>query len=215
MKGKEKNSKVKGLILLVSILTISALLPSSVGASTLMVSETGTWGPNAPTTTWTAPNATFSYSFLVDSNPTVSSYNLGMSFVAPFSSFTYTLAGNTVATTPLGIQWYSAQPGGLFNIVFSGGIFVIIGPQAYSGPENDPTILTGTYLIDGTKAVFCCPASGDVPISGNVVISTVSQPVPEPSTLAFMFLAVGCSAGFRLRHRAEAVLSTRHNFEAD
>src|ERR1039458_2317740 len=95
-----------------AVLILSALLPVSVSADMLLVSESGTWGSTVPTSTYTAPNASFSYSFLVDSNPSVSSYETGLGFEAPFSSFTYTLAGNTVATTPVSIGWYSENEHG-------------------------------------------------------------------------------------------------------
>lgn len=184
--------------------TLLSLNMTAALASPLLVSESGTWSSTAPTTTWTAPNANFTYSFLVDSNPSVSFFIPDIDFIAPFSSFTYTLAGNTVATTPIQIQWFSTQRGGLFSLFFPGGIeFAILGAQAYSGPESAPTILTGIYPIS-TASGFCCdPAGNTTPISGDVVISAV----PEPSTLDLMFISVACVAGFGLRRYAKSFLS--------
>ena len=185
-----------------AVLILSALLPVSVSADMLLVSESGTWGSTVPTSTYTAPNASFSYSFLVDSNPSVSSYETGLGFEAPFSSFTYTLAGNTVATTPVSIGWYSENepgspynPGGLFNLDFSDAIFVITGAQAYLGPESAPTILTGVYPLSGTAYLALSTPLADVPISGDVVISSV----PEPSSLLLLLTVCVLSVGVKSR----------------
>ena len=154
------------------------------------VSESGVWGATAPTTTWSAPNASWSYSFVVNTNPVVSNYSLGNNFTAAFSNFTYTLNGSPVATTPASIVWYSSALSGLFNINFStASFFQIFGSQAYSGPENSPTILRGTYPINA-GSFFRSSGNADQPLSGSVTISGNPNPVPALSQLGLIALAV-------------------------
>jgi len=66
-------------------------------ASPLFVSASGVWGPSVPNSTWTAPNAPWFFSFIVDSNPSVSS-SFGTGFAPLYSSFLFTLNSSAVAT---------------------------------------------------------------------------------------------------------------------
>jgi hypothetical protein len=49
-----------------------------------------------PVSFFTAPNETWSISFLIDSNPTISSASFAVSFAPAFSDFTYSLNGSPV-----------------------------------------------------------------------------------------------------------------------
>jgi hypothetical protein len=188
--------QTKSIGLLVGVL----LLPLACFGQ-LTVSESGVWSASAPTTTWSAPGASWSYSFVVAANPTVLSSVPGQHFVAPFSNFTYTLNGSPVATTPGTIAWFSTAQGGLITINSAGAQFNIYGPQAYSGPESSPTILTGTYPLSTPMSVFTSTGNAAQPLSGAVTIAAHPATVPALSgwgmiALALTLLAVG---GWRLR----------------
>jgi hypothetical protein len=180
-------------------LVFCVLLFASVGsASPLLVQESGVWGSSAPSTTWSAPGESWSYSFLIDSNPTPSTYLPGDNFVAPFNNFNYFLNGVPVATTPDTIEWYSTNnEGGLINIYFGGILtFKVYGAQAYSGSEDSPTILPGVYPLAG-GSVFLSAGNTDQPITGNLTITAV----PEPATIGMMLMGVAALAGLRFRRR--------------
>jgi hypothetical protein len=171
-------------------LVFCVLLLASVGsASPLLVQESGVWGNSAPFTTWSAPGESWSYSFLIDSNPTPSSYSPGDNFIAPFNNFNYFLNGFPVATTPDAIEWYSTNnEGGLINIYFGTTLFKVYGAQAYSGPESSPTILPGVYPLAG-GSVFQSAGNPDQPLTGYLTIT------PEPATIGMMLMGVAALAG--------------------
>ncbi len=87
----------------------AAIALAPIGAyadSFYLVSESGTFAANAPITPESAPNATFSYSFLIDATPVV---NYVTNFTGPdcgfdaqFLNFTYTLNGVPVDVTAPG-----------------------------------------------------------------------------------------------------------------
>jgi hypothetical protein len=175
------------------------LIPIAAHAALLEVSESGTWGPGAPTTTWSAPNTTWQYLYFVQSNPSVSNVAAGTSFSPAFTGFSYTLGGSPVATTPTGITFFNSNLGGLMNIDFSGGVFGIEGGQAYSGSESAPTILTGTYPISGADFVS---GENSQPFTGDVIIADANT-APEPSTFSLTLIAAIFGTAFwRLRRRA-------------
>jgi hypothetical protein len=177
-------------------LVFCALPFASVGsASPLLVQESGVWGISAPVTTWSAPNESWSYSFVIDSSPTPSSYLLGDNFIAPFNNFNYLLNGVPVTTTPDAIEWYSTNgEGGLINVYFGGITFKVYGAQAYSGPESSPAILPGVYPL-GSGSVFQSAGNTDQPLTGNLTITAV----PEPATIGMMLMGVAALTGLRFR----------------
>jgi len=180
-------------------LVFCVLLFASVGsASPLLVQESGVWGISVPVTTWSAPGESWSYSFLIDSNPIPSSYLLGDNFIAPFNNFNYLLNGLPVATTPDAIEWYSTNnEGGLINVYFAGATFKVYGAQAYSGPESSPTILPGVYPLT-SGSVFQSAGNTDQPLTGNL---TIMAGVPEPASIGMMLMGVAVLAGLRFRRR--------------
>lgn len=166
-----------------------------VSADPLLVSQSGTWGASAPTTTWSAPSTSWSFSFVIDSSPLVSSFDTTR-FIAPISDFTYVLGGASVATTPDHVTWYTSASSGLIDVVFAGATFVDLGSQAFSGSTDAPTILPGTYALN-EGSHFSSAEEQDQPLTGDLVITAV----PEPSTLSFLLIATGCAAAFRRRRR--------------
>ena len=151
-------------------------------AGILTVSTGGTFAAGTPTSTWTGAGDTWTLSFLVNSTPTISSYVTGTDFDLPFTSFVYTLNGSVVSVGAVDVEAYNISDAGLFNICFFGCTaassvtngFVITGPQAYSGSESAPTIVTGSYAEAG-NTVYVSSVS-TVQADGTINIA------PEPST---------------------------------
>jgi hypothetical protein len=163
----------------------------SASAGTYVVSESGVFAANAPTTNESAPNATFSYSFLTSTTPvvnyTISFCGFVCGFDAQFSDFTYTLNGATVDTGTPDLTWWDTAAGGLIDVAFADGQFSLFGSQAYTGLESAPTITPGIYPLDPTQSVFELDMYGDgaTPLTGDLSIVAT----PEPSSL--LFLATG------------------------
>jgi len=175
------------LLGLVAVLLLGAM---SASADTLAVTEDGVWGADVPTTTWSAPNESWSISFQISSNPAVSKVGqtiYGGYFDGAFSDFNYTLNGAVVSTSLPEITWYSTGYGGLFNVNWTGASFEPEGDQAYTGSESDPTIVPGTYDLGLYSGVFL--GQDLEPLSGDVVIEEAETPVPEPSS--FFLLGTG------------------------
>ncbi len=183
---------------LTQLALVALLLPLAARADELLVvEESGVWGPTAPTTAESAPNESWSYSFLIDSNPSVTSYTLGESFFAPFSDFTYMLNGSLVDITAGSIGWGSTADEGLIGIdLTDGDLFSIDGAQAYSGPESSPTILTGVYPLSA-DSLFCASSSCStiVPLTGDL---TISAAAPEPGTIGMMLMSFAIMAGLAI-----------------
>jgi hypothetical protein len=157
----------------------------SASADTLIVSENGVWDATTPTTTWSAPNQSWSFSFDISSTPAVSNVTqtaFGGFFDGAYSNFTYTLNGAPVSTALPEITWFSTGYGGLFNVNFVGASFELEGDQSYTGPETGPTIVPGTYDLGLYSGVFL--GSTLLPLTGDAVIAEGSpSPTPEPSSL--------------------------------
>jgi hypothetical protein len=173
-----------------------------------MISSSGTFSATTPSSAFSEPGDTWSFSFVVDDNPSVSNVVLGEYFDVSFSAFNYTLNGASVAITPVDIRFFSTVELGMFDICFNetcsgesetdGFAYTSnTGQQMYTGDESAPTMLTGTFT----------PTGLDVEVGGagylQVVNDVDSSEIPEPSTL--LTLGVGillALAGQRLRRPA-------------
>ena len=183
------------------------LFAASVSASTITISASGTFLTGTAASSFSGPDETWSFSFVVDTNPAVSNVNLGNYFDADFSDFTYYLDGSPVAITPVDIRFFSTLQYGGFEICFATPCeffnsptdgFDIIGLQMYSGSESAPTMLadsfTSTFLdVYVNSEEYNQPAHQSV-----LVVAT-----PEPSSIltlgSGLLLAL---AGRRLRRRS-------------
>ena len=133
-------------------------LPGLAHASTLLVSVSGQFSSpsgNQVSQLW-APNATWSLSFDVESNPTASNTNT-VGFDAPFSDFSYELNGSGVAASPASIRFATTGGLGLFTLFFgpesgySNGNpipeFSFEGLQAFSNTVTSPVLSPGSFQV--------------------------------------------------------------------
>ena len=166
------------------------VLPAHAG--TILYSDNGTFSAATPTTTFSGPNRTWSFSFQVDSSPVVS-VNPGFGFSPVFSNFSYSLDGSPVAVTPTSLSFFNAASGGGFS-------FCLIntpapctalslndsgGPQMYTGLDSAPTMLTGGFAVHTTFAV-----GRTLYTQPDTTVQAAA--LPEPSTL--LMLAAGLLA---------------------
>jgi hypothetical protein len=183
------------------LLLISLTLAPAAGATEFLVTESGTFSANVPVTFVSAPDATWSYSFLVSSTPSPSYYSLGSGFGTYVSDFQYTLNGTIVPSAqadydeePGEVAWSSSAEGGLLDVIVqnaSGGFegFGLTGPQIYSGSESSPTLLAGEFPV-GTGSEFVITTgfpdptiTYSEPVTGSVLVEDAT---PEPPAVLLM-----------------------------
>ncbi len=196
---------------LASAVFVCCFFESTVPAAPLEFLGSSIFQSGAPVTQFTAPGATWAFSFTVDSNPTPSQVT-GAGFDVTFSNFNYTLNGVVVNITPE-IRFFSADFGGMMDIGFVKASqldmdpvtgLAFCGPSIFTGSTSAPTLQAGTYLSDG--GVFWSGSSPVQSLSGTVVLGEPMSGVPEPNTI-FEILGAGVcfmASGImrRLRRRA-------------
>lgn len=179
----------------------------SLSAATLTVSFSGTYSATTPATAWTAPNATYSVTFNVNSNPTPNSYVTGSDFDAPVTNLIYTLNGNVVNVGTVDVAFYNLGLGGLIDVGFFGSAatntplngFELLGPQAYSGPEAAPTILPGAYTE--TRNTLYVASGPNAQTVGNVSITVGPTPTPAPPSLLLAMAGFGVVIAYLVSRR--------------
>ena len=162
-------------------------------ASPLLVTAAGTYDSVTPVSFFTAPSEIWSLSFLIDSNPSISSSSFGVYFSPAFSDFTYSLNGSSVAITPDQIAFWAGPADTPFILSLSicwngpcaGGTdegMAFDTSQLYTGSEFSPTIVPGVYP---TSEFFI--DNGPSYREPNTSLTIAST--PEPS--AFLLSALG------------------------
>ena len=145
------------------------------------------------TVTWTESTLGISVSWEQSSTPTPLGYISGVFTDIAVSDFTST--GTTSVGPYTDIVWVNYSFGGLFNT--PDNVYILFGPQTYSGDEFTPEFLTGTYV------------GADVGTGADaiVTISSGASPVPEISTWAMMVLGFAgfALAGYRASRRGAAL----------
>jgi hypothetical protein len=144
------------------VASVCVSAPVLLGQSTtVVVSGKGTFGSDAPSTEWTAPNGTRQFSFTTANPPSpCGSPSVGFGFViSQFSNFVYYLNGALVNTIPNHMQLYnlSSQGGGWLLDDFdnlNNGFNMVPGVQFYTGPETSPTLTLGTWSASGSHFDF-------------------------------------------------------------
>ena len=145
-----------------------ALAPAFTSADMIDISGSGTWDASAPTTEFSAPNESWSFSFTVP-NP------LDSNHTSSVTNGEYALGGSPVSAAITSVEFFSASEFGLFDIHFSdGGIVSLYGAQIY-----DPSTLE---LYPGTYAATIALNASNPP-TGNGTGTVIVSSVPEPSSL--------------------------------
>jgi len=189
------------------LLAVAFGSPQAIRASgaTEIVSENGTWGTDCPDVFCSAPGDTWSYSFDVDSQPTVLNDNLGGDFEAAVSGFTFLDNGVVVPSltdTVTEMTFYSAGDGGGFEdpdaVV---NVYNVFPYQLYSGLESSPTIEPGVYPVAPATAI-----DDTTPATASAVTVT-----PEPSLAILMLTALLAIALVARKRNAGGLGSTRTN----
>ena len=188
----------------------SLLMAAQTSSADVLVSGSGTWNPNTPTSSYSAPStstftSTWQFSFGLPSS-LASSPAVG-------TNFSYYLNGVLVGQLLNGVTLNNSSSGGLFNLSVPSDptnlgstplTLSFTGGQAYttgSGGSLNPT--PGTYgasafiSIPNPVSPDSPPASGSG--SGNISITNV----PEPASLPLFMLgaaALGLAAFARRRN---------------
>jgi hypothetical protein len=173
-----------------------------LSAALISVNTDGTFSSLTPNTAWTGADDTWSLTFDIDMNPVVSQVTVGSpttggGFDPVISNFVYELNGSPVNVSAVEVFYYNTDFAGLFSVCFCGcnldvstyspvNGFTFFGPQAYSGSESAPTILTGPFtetnstLGEPGNEVYVA-STGYVQTLGTVDLENTE---PEPSTVA-------------------------------
>jgi hypothetical protein len=165
-------------------------------AGTFTVTDSGTWAGDAPTSTESAPNVSWSLSFQVASSPTPINFDTGVQTVVPITNLLFDLNGLPVQDQASGAS-VALFTGEGFRLRFSNNDSLQIqdNGQLYSGSESSPTVLAGTYPPGfATNAFLFVNSTSDFYyFTSNSIVITASDPAtPEPSS--FLLLAAGLAA---------------------
>ena len=201
-------------------LAAAALLSSlPLSGALVSVSTGGVFNSLVPTTSWSASGDTWSLSFDIDTNPAVSQVVVGTAttpggFDPVITNFVYDLNGAAVNVSAVEIYYYNTDYYGLFSVCFFGcninvddsapvNGFIFEGPQAYSGSEAAPTILTGDFAENNTGGagleVFVASTEYDQTLGMIDQLDTA----PEPSTVALIAAGLLMLAVLRARRTAQ------------
>ena len=183
---------------LLLVFLVFSWLPAN--ASTLVLSDDGTFSSATASSTFSGPDATWAWSFQADSNPVIFASGLG-GFRFAFSNFSYLLNGSPVAIAPSFITFFGAIAGGGFFLCLDaqfcgtgtppdGWSTGFAGPQMFDGPPSSPSFLAGAFTFDHYGVTVNSTAYSQ-PSPTTVLV----RAVPEPSTLltvtAWLLLTFG------------------------
>jgi hypothetical protein len=200
---------------------LALLFAGSLSASNIIISANGTFTNTTATSTLSAPDDAWSFSFVVDSQPAVSNAIPGDYFDVAFSDFKYSLDGSSVAITPVDIRFFNTFQLGGFNLCFTAACvffnspadgFEIESPQMYQGSELAPTMMTGAFSSTFLD-FFVNPIDYNQP-PHQTLLATVAT--PEPSAIlplsGMLLLALAARARtekLSSKLRSEAQLSVK------
>jgi len=170
-----------------AVLAIACFTQVGANGGTIQITGSGTWGASAPTTVYSAPNESWSFSFDVpdplDANPT-----------SMVTNASYLLDGAPISRTITAVQFYTPSSLGMFNLNFGYvGFVAVFGPQMYN--TTNLNLIPGEYVVTtGVNFQDRVVATG----TGNVNVGANS--VPEPSSIVSGSLGLLTALGLALRH---------------
>lgn len=160
---------MKHFVALAAVAAASFVATAPAQAATLQYSLTGD----------------YSGSWLLDSNPVPDDGEDGLNFIIwDVTGFPDAVLGIADLTF-----WNGSALGGLTIEDFWGGSVLLdaTGPQLYSGPEASPTLLTGSFDLEGIN-----DSEGSF---FTLTVTELSGAIPEPSTWAVLVLGFGAIGG--------------------
>lgn len=185
---------------ILSLVTTILLAGVRCSAGTLTVTDSGTWGGDAPNTTESSPGEFWSLSFQVVSSPVPISFTTGVQTVVPITNLIFDLNGTPVQTEASGgsVELFTGEG---FRLYFPDGDALQIQDttQLYSGSEASPTVLAGDYPPGFTNNAFLySSSSGFYDFTSNDILITDTT-VPEPSSFLPLGAALAALAGIAAR----------------
>jgi hypothetical protein len=205
--------------LLIALLFVLAL---PLCATLTTMSADGTFSNTTPSSAFSGPDDTWSFSFQIDTNPVVSDVDSGQAFDAAVSNFVYLLNGVATTATLADVRFFNSSVDGGFSICFTPACTGInypvnglstTGQQMYTGTESVPTI-TNNYTFTSMSFVVCVNNSPVTSVCPNAQTDQLMMEVgsPEPSSWLLIgggFLMLG---SLRRRYRLAA---SRRRIESD
>ena len=168
------------------LITSLAIAPIASATTLMNFSGSGVWGSTAPTSAYSAPLDTWSFSFDLPSpiagNPTTEATN-----------FSYTLNGTAVNGAPSSITFFDSASLGLFDINFSN-----ISVSLFSASKTD--VGSSLTLLPGIYTAFITLNDGTANGNGTIGI----QPIPEPSSWVLLATALVMGGGLLYYRKTSA-----------
>lgn len=97
------------------------------------------------------------------------------------------------------VTFFSGVQGGglgIYDFYGDADLLMTVGPQMYSGSENNPTLLLGTFNLADLSG------SGTYVLTVTDLDATPPGTVPEPATAAILIAGLGLLAASRKRFKA-------------
>ncbi len=167
------------VILLSLTVLVMNVAPSRAFADAVEYSIVATYGPDAPVTSFTSPNTTFTLTFtvVVPNTEFISPVDVGF----PFFPATYAWESTTRAIT-VAPDFFTSADGGGVDVLDGTGDFLwsFLGPQLFSGDTLHAVLQTGVFPIETPDSLLLSTVSTPSAFTSGFITATA---VPEPATL--------------------------------
>lgn len=197
-------------------LLCAVVLPAQ--ADPLLVQSSGTFTLETPVTSFSAPGASWTLSFIVDRHPALSPdddmVRVGINTGPLFRDFSYRVDGVAMPQASYAVFWAPEQYGGM-DLIFGEipvgtpygyDALIFKGASYYSGSELAPTIEPGSYTTYDPPYTGMFVATLGIFYEQPATVLTIS-PVPLPPSAAMMLGGLALLAGVNRRKTASRSLA--------